>query len=116
MNAFKSLFIQLIKLVVFWMLLFDFQRIMFSIHNWDKFNGVSFGDWLLTFFYSIRLDLATAGFLSVLPLVFLMLYFLYPTKVLKRFFIGVLLFEALIVIFIHYGEINAYPEWNHKLT
>ena len=31
-------------------------------------------------------------------------------------FIGVLLFEALIVIFIHSGEINAYPEWNHKLT
>ena len=116
MNTFKSLFIQLLKLLVFWMLLFDFQRIMFSIHNWDKFGNVSFGDWLLTFFYSIRLDLATAGFLSVLPLLFLMLYFANPTKGLKRLFIGVLLFEALITILIHSGEINAYPEWNHKLT
>ncbi len=116
MNAIKSLFIQLIKLLIFWILLFDFQRIMFSIHNWGKFSDVSWGDWFLTFFYSIRLDLATAGFLSVLPLLFLIIYFAHPKKWLKRLFIGVLLLEAVITIFIHAGEINAYPEWNHKLT
>lgn len=116
MNVLKSLFIQLLKIVLFWILLFDFQRIMFSIHNWDKLVDVSFGEWLMTFFYSIRLDLASAGFLSVLPLLFLMFYFAHPTKFLKRLFMGVLLFEALITILIHAGEINAYPEWNHKLT
>lgn len=116
MNTFKDLLKQLLKILVFWILLFDFQRIMFTIHNWDKFEGVSFGDWLLTFVYSIRLDLATAGFLSVIPLFFLLLYFGRPTKRLKQLFIGVLLLEAVITIFIHAGEINAYPEWNHKLT
>lgn len=116
MNSFKHLFVQLLKLLLFWLLLFDFQRIMFSIHNWDKFQNVAWSDWLLSFFYSIRLDLATAGFLSVLPLFFLLLYFTKPTKWLKRLFIGVLMIEAVITIFIHSGEINAYPEWNHKLT
>lgn len=116
MNAFKHLFVQLLKLLLFWLLLFDFQRIMFSIHNWDKFADVSWSDWFLAFFYAIRLDLATAGFLSVLPLLFLMIYFVRPTKWTKRLFTFILLTEAVITILIHAGEINAYPEWNHKLT
>ena len=116
MGAFKNLILQLLKLLLFWILLFDFQRIMFSIHNWDKFKDVSFGEWFLAFFYSIRLDLSTAGFLSVIPLLFLILYFTHSSKLTKRFFNWSLIFTALITILIHAGEINAYPEWNHKLT
>lgn len=116
MRSAKQLFIQLLKLLLFWVLLFDFQRIMFSIHNWDKFANVSWGEWFSAFFYSLRLDIATAGFLSVIPLFFLLLFFIHPSKWFKRLFVGILLFEALLVIFIHAGEINAYPEWNHKLT
>lgn len=116
MSTFRNLIIQLFKLLLFWLLLFDFQRLMFSIHNWDKFESVSFSEWILAFFYSIRLDLSTAGFLSVIPLLFLIIYFTYSTKLTKRLFIGSLIFQALITILIHSGEINAYPEWNHKLT
>lgn len=116
MEAFKNLIVQLLKLLLFWILLFDFQRILFSIHNWDKFKGVSLGDWFLAFFYSIRLDLSTAGFLSVVPLLFLMIYFYHSSKLTKRLFTLSLIFVALITILIHSGEINAYPEWNHKLT
>jgi phosphoglycerol transferase MdoB-like AlkP superfamily enzyme len=112
----KNLMIQLAKLLLFWVLIFDFQRLMFSIHNWDKFQDVSWGNWFMTFLYSLRLDLATAAFLCVLPLLFLMVRFLYPSKRTKTLFIGVVLVEALLCSLIHSGEINAYPEWNHKLT
>lgn len=96
--------------------MFDFQRIIFSIHNWDKFVDVSWGDWLLTFIYSIRLDLATGAYLSALPLLVLVIRFLHPAKWNRTLFIGIVLFEALLASMIHSGEVNAYPEWNHKLT
>jgi phosphoglycerol transferase MdoB-like AlkP superfamily enzyme len=112
----KKLFVQYFKLFLFWILVFDFQRIVFSIHNWNKFEGVSFGEWLGAFFYSIKLDLGTAGALVVLPALLLTLRLIADTKWINRFFYGILFFEALFVALIHSGEVNAYGEWNHKLT
>ena len=116
MPLIKHTIIQLFKLLIFWILLFDFQRIIFSIHNWDKFVDVSWGDWLLTFIYSIRLDLATGAYLSALPLLVLVIRFLHPAKWNRTLFIGIVLFEALLASMIHSGEVNAYPEWNHKFN
>lgn len=67
----KRLFIQFLKLFLFWIFIFDFQKILFSIHNWDKFSGISFSEYLGAYFYSFKLDLGTAGALSVLPAIFL---------------------------------------------
>ena len=64
------------------------DRIIFSIHNWDKFQDVSWGDWFLTYIYSFRLDLATGAFLSVLPLTILIIRFLHPARWNKILFIG----------------------------
>ena len=105
-----------LKLFALWIFLFDFQRILFSIHNWSKLEGVSFGEWLLIFFYSIRLDIATAAYLSVLPLLILCIGLIIDRKWMRQVFFYVLMFEVLIVSLIHAGEINAYTEWNHKLT
>lgn len=116
MQLIKNTILQLLKLLLFWVLLFDFQRILFSIHNWDKFGDVSWGDWFLTFFYSIRLDLSMGAYLSVLPLTVLIIQFIRPAKWHRNLFIGVVLLEALIASLVHAGEINAYTEWNHKLT
>lgn len=116
MNAAKQLFIQFLKLLLFWILIFDFQRILFSIHNWSKFQEVTWSDFLLTFVYSIRLDLSTAAYLSLIPLLFLLVRNLHPGKWSNRIFYGVLFVEVLFISMIHAGEINAYPEWNHKLT
>lgn len=116
MAALKNVGIHFIKLIIFWILLFDFQRILFSIHNWEKLHDVSWTDWLLTFVYSFRLDLATAGYLSLLPALILAIRFFYPAKWNKVLFWVVVLIEALFVSLIHPGEINAYVEWNHKLT
>lgn len=116
MKGVRQLFISVLKLFLFWVLLFDFQRLLFSIHNWDKFGDVSWGDWFLTFIYSLRLDLSTAAYLSVLPLTMLLVRYFHPAKWNLRMFQGVLLTEALLVALIHAGEINAYTEWHHKLT
>ncbi len=116
MQLLKSSVINLLKLLLFWVLVFDLQRILFSIHNWDKFKDISWGDWFLAFVYSFRLDMATAALLSFLPLVMLTIYFVSPGKWTARFFKIILFIEVIIAACIHGGEINAYTEWNHKLT
>lgn len=116
MKAFRRTIFDLIKLLFFWVLLFDFERILFSIHNWDKLDGVSFWEWLQAFAFSFRLDVATAAALSALPFLFLSIRFIIPHRNIHRAFFTILLLEVLINAFVHSGEINAYIEWNHKLT
>ena len=104
------------KLFIFWILLFDFQRILFSIHNWGKLDVVSLNEWLLTFLYSLRLDIATASYLSILPVIVMCLGLVLEVKWIKKVFFYTLMLEALFASLIHSGEINVYTEWNHKLT
>lgn len=103
-------------LCLFWILIFDFQRLLFSIHNWDFLSSFAFTEWLLVFVHSLRLDIATAAFLSVIPLIFISFYFVFPKKFIFRLFVVILLLEVGLVALIQSGEINAYPEWKHKLT
>lgn len=116
MTALRSLIWTLIKLLLFWLILFHVQRLLFSIHNWDKFADISMGEWLLAFVYSFRLDLSTAALLSLPLLTVLTAYMVFPSIWALRIFKGMLILEVLLVTLVHGGEINAYPEWNHKLT
>ena len=111
-----SIVIRIALLFVFWILLFDFQRILFTFHNFSKFSDLGFPGWLGAFLHSVRLDIATAGYLSALPAVFLIIATIWNKKWAIRSFSVILLFEAIVCSLIHAGEINAYPEWNHKLT
>ena len=116
MNAIKSTIYDILKLLLFWVILFDLERILFSIHNWDKFKNINISEWLLAFVYSFRLDMATAAALSTIPLLILAVRFIIPGKWARPTFIVVLGIEVILNAFIHSGEINAYTEWNHKLT
>jgi phosphoglycerol transferase MdoB-like AlkP superfamily enzyme len=107
---------QFLKLLLFWIVVFDFQRILFTIHNWEKFDNVPFSEIIGAFFHSFRLDLATAGALSILPLLALFLYHIFNNKWSKTLFYLLLTLETVFIALIHSGEINAYGEWNHKLT
>ena len=116
MKIIRELVFYFLKLILFWVLLFDFQRVLFSIHNWEKFHNFHYSDWFLSFIYSIPLDLSTASFLTIFPLFLILVYIVYPSKATYRIFICLIFIEVLISSFIQAGEINAYIEWNHKLT
>ena len=104
------------KLLLFWILVFDVQRILFSIHNYDKFSDIPWGEWFQAFFFSLRLDLATAGLLSLLPMLVIITGIFIKKPRHRKLFFGVMLIEIILCAMIHGGEINAYPEWNHKLN
>lgn len=113
---FRSTVFFIIKLLLFWVLFFDFGRILFSIHNIEKFSEVYFMEWLLAFIYSFRVDLASAAVLCVLPLFVLSISYILPGKWGRSTFLVLLSIEIVVVSLIISGEINAYTEWNHKLT
>lgn len=116
MNVVKNSIKAFLGLLIFWILVFDFQRLLFSIHNFDKAFENGFLEWMLVLFHSIRLDIATGAALSAIPFILILLFFLFKRNWLFRIFSIFLLFELIIVAMIHAGEINAYTEWNHKLT
>lgn len=116
MSVLRKSGLAFVLLLLFWILVFDFQRILFSIHNLEKISEHSFWEWVQVFFHSIRLDLATGSILSVIPILFLTSFIVLKKRFLFVLFKVILLIEVLLVSMIHAGEINAYGEWNHKLT
>lgn len=115
-----NFFLRWLKIVgllfLFWILVFDFQRLLFSIHNWSIISSYPFTEWLQIFVRSLRLDLAMAAYLCVLPFTFILLFFITRKKIFFTLFKYILLLEVVLVALIQSGEINAYPEWKHKLT
>jgi phosphoglycerol transferase MdoB-like AlkP superfamily enzyme len=54
--------------------------------------------------------------LSIIPILLITAYIVFQKRFLLFLFKFVLIAELLLVSMIHAGEINAYGEWNHKLT
>ena len=96
MKIIKILIRNFLLFLLFWILLFDVQRLLFSVIHFDVFEkaGISFP---LIFIHSLRLDLATAGFLSVIPLFFLLILKFYNHKWLRLLFYLVVGVEILAV-------------------
>lgn len=105
-----------LKLIFFWIVCFDIHRILFSIHHFGKLKEAGFGEWLLTFFYSFRLDLATAAGLSAIPFLFRLVQYYTNWRWWGRLFRISLITLILLLVLVQAGEIVAYGEWNHKLT
>lgn len=106
--------ISFVALLIFWILVFDLQRIVFILLNPDVFD--KFPELLGVFIYSFRLDLATAAFLTVTPILIFSALCIFPSSYIKWIFYSIVCIELVISCSIHAGEIIAYIEWKHKLT
>ena len=97
------------------LLIFDFQRVLFILHNWGELSNSSALDFLETFVYSIPLDLATASYIIAFPSILIIIFGL-SSRVIRVFLKGwFFLFFALFAM-VHSGEIIVYEEWHHKLS
>lgn len=105
-----------LKLILFWIVCFDIHRILFSINHYGKLKDAGFGEWLLSFLFSFRLDLATAAGLSAIPFLFRLLQYYSNWKGWQRLFRISLIISVVFLVLVQAGEIVAYGEWNHKLT
>ncbi len=106
----------LLKLIVFWILVFHVMRILFIIHNAGKVSDAGWGEVAKAFIYSFRLDLTTAAILSIIPFILYTIWKASASNILKIVFKIVLAFLVTVVVLLSAGEVNVYPEWNHKLS
>lgn len=113
-NNFQEFPIFVSKSLIFWILLFNFQRLIFSIFHYDIWTeGI---DFLGVFLYSFRLDLSAASYLTVILSLFALVQFNFQNKITKLVYSIVFWTLVFISTFIHASESIAYFEWNHKLS
>ena len=105
-----------IKLIIFWLVVFQLERLIFSVYYWDKVLMISKVEWLKAFYHCLRLDIATAGGLSIIPLLFLSIKLFTNQKWVYYSFLSIIILELLLISLIQTGELITYQEWNHKLT
>ena len=98
-----SYILPFIKILVFWILIFDTMRILFILHNAGKVNAVGWLEVAQSFFYSLRLDLTAAAMLSILPFLQVVQWFFgfYCTRFLE---------ELLLFFFLVFCSLGTFPE------
>lgn len=108
-----------IRFIIFYLLLFAIQRLVFNIHFLSEFKQLDFSEYFQAYFQGFRLDMAMIGYLTLFILPFYLIWALTKEQWKQRFaklLSGVFYLLILLVVFIHSGEVNAYEEWGHKLT
>lgn len=113
----KQIISSLFRQLLFWMLLFALSRTVFLIYNFNllRIEGVGFAEAMASYWHALHLDLSTAGYFLIFPIVLLLVQSFYSPKWLNTInkvyvFIGVFLFCLLTV-----AELGIYPEWKTKM-
>ena len=112
-----KIFLSLIKQFLFWMFLFLISRAVFFIYYSEflKVDEIPIGEVFQSFWYAIPLDIATACYLLVVPLLILVIQSIWSNRWLN--YISLIYSIVMIVIYftITTGELGIYEEWKTKL-
>ena len=114
---FQKSIITLFKQLLFWVLYFAFIRIFYLIYNFSELHNNSIGFWesLASFIYGIRLDMATACYLILIPFLLIFVQSLFKYKFLRlglNIYTGIILVAYTMIIT---TEMGIYEEWKTKL-
>lgn len=113
---FRTVLGPIVKAMLVFVLLFAFYRLLFLLHQGEKFSSIGFYEIGFAFVKALRLDLATTCFLVVLPSVLYGIAYFSRLRFLEYAYKLVYLIIVVLVLMVHAGEIVAYSEWNHKLS
>ncbi len=112
----KNLFV-LLRFFCFWLLFFAITRISFELYFRSKLKVASFGEIIESFLYAIRLDLSTAAYIAVLPLVVsIIVWFIPKARVSALWYKAYIYFCLLLVCFLTILDFNIYQEWSTKVN
>ena len=107
----------LLRQILFWLLFFALVRTVFLVYNHLELrsDNISFPEILSCYWYALPLDLATACYFMVIPLLILLVQSLYNPKWLNK--VNTIYTSVVIILFslIATTELGIYPEWKTKL-
>lgn len=111
-----SLYLQLIKQFLFWILFFFLNRLVFISYHFDKLKGTAFSETASTFYHALYLDVSSACYLIGLP--FLLVFFQslkWPGffAQLNRYYSFLMIIVISILVS---SELGVYEEWGTKLN
>ena len=110
-------FIFLLRFFIFWIIFFFIERLIFLIYFSKKLAGVPFKEILNTFLYGLRMDASMAGYISAIPLLAFLTFWIFPKLVRKSSVFKVYSY-TLIALFslISVISFNIYREWGTKIN
>ena len=107
------------RLIIFWLLIFMFNRVFFIICYFNDFKDVIYSDFVSLFIKSITLDLSFIAYLISLLLILRSLFYPFPNKknqISHYIFYYINAIFIIITFVINAAEISLYSEWNSKLN
>ena len=118
MKVFKNYIFDIIRIYLFWILIFSLSRIAFVVTNYSliKAEGASLQDLLPVFYHSFELDLSMASYFMVINFIFLSIDIFVKTSFFQRIIHVIQYVFIFIYLSIVIGEIGLYPEWKMKLN
>jgi phosphoglycerol transferase MdoB-like AlkP superfamily enzyme len=113
----KKILLTIGKLILFWLLLFALQHVIFLIYNSAELKPASAAEVLKSFYYAISMDVAATSFLIGIPVVILMFsLFIKGNRAYSFLFHGVnylLIFSCILISIIDTG---LYSAWGSKIN
>jgi phosphoglycerol transferase MdoB-like AlkP superfamily enzyme len=106
----------LLRYTAFWMLFFLLCRTLFFLYHFGLSSSLSPLLILESYFYGLRIDLSTTGYLGVLPLILWFINSLIPVRFTKAFITGYTTFMLLLVTVITTSDLQIYKMWGTKLN
>lgn len=106
----------ILRYFLFWMVIFTIYRIIFIVIYYEKFQNDSFYDILKNFYQALYLDASAASYISVLPVIFLGLGYLFQNE---KYLRAINIYSIIMIFcygFIAIGEDGIYGEWGTKLN
>lgn len=106
----------LMRLWLYWLCFFAFGRFFFLLYNWEKYATAPFLETLQAFPKALALDLSTAGYLLVLPTIYVFVHFFWQKNIflyLHKIYHYSLI---LLLVSIQISETLLYRAWGTKLN
>ncbi|HYV92263.1 MAG TPA: sulfatase-like hydrolase/transferase [Chitinophagales bacterium] len=115
-SSFSAYFFSLLKIFLYWLLIFFINRLAFIIFFHKKFSGISFIQVIATFIHGFKLDVSMMCYIVAIPVFMLIVQQFFRFNFFKAFLfiysILVLLLDAFISIF----DMGIYHDWNTHLN
>ncbi len=113
----NSLFF-LFKQFIFWLLVFVTERALFLIFYYKLIlaDGIPVSEILSVFWHAIKLDVSTASYILIIPLLLEILTLLFEKPFFRKITKVYTYTVLLVYLMISAGEIGLYGEWKTKLS
>ena len=105
----------LLRLFVMFLLIFVTQKVLFMLYNFGMAGGAPFGECVAVLWHGLRLDIATACYLVILPTLVVLVSWFFKCFPLRRVLMPYYVLIAVVLALIFVADTVLYGFWGAKL-